>query len=58
MFTISYAGTVVVSILCGAAWDIFGAARFAFLPIALAALPSILLAPTIKFRRGSVDTQS
>ncbi len=52
MFTISYAGTVVVSILCGAAWDIFGAARFAFLPIALAVLPSILLAPTIKFRRG------
>lgn len=58
MFTISYAGTVVVSILCGAAWDIFGAARFSFLPIALAVLPSILLAPTIKFRRGSVDTQS
>jgi CP family cyanate transporter-like MFS transporter len=51
MFTISYASTVVIAIICGAAWDVAGAARFAFLPIALAALPSILLAPTIKFNR-------
>lgn len=51
MFTISYAGTVVVAVLCGAAWDFFGTARFAFLPIALSVLPSILLAPTIRFGR-------
>jgi len=52
MFTISYSGTVVVSILCGAAWDATGVARFAFLPIALSVLPSILLAPTIQFGRN------
>ena len=49
MFTISYAGTVVISVVGGAAWDFSGNARFAFLPIALAVLPSILLAPTIAF---------
>ncbi len=57
MFTISYAGTVVVSVLCGAAWDLTGTARVAFLPIALAVLPSILLAPTIRFERGAVETE-
>jgi MFS transporter, CP family, cyanate transporter len=51
MFTIAYGCTVVVAVVCGAAWDLAGAARFAFLPIALAALPSILLAPTIRFNR-------
>ena len=51
MFTISYAVTVLVSVLCGAAWDLTGTARVAFLPMALAVLPSILLAPTIRFDR-------
>ena len=51
MFTISYTSAVVVSVLSGLAWDFTGAARFAFLPIALAALPSILLGPTIRFDR-------
>lgn len=51
MFTISYTGAVAVSILCGAAWDLAGTARFAFLPIAFAALPSILLVPMLKFER-------
>ena len=51
MFTISYAITVLVSVLCGAVWDLTGTAQFAFLPIALAVLPSILLAPTIRFDR-------
>jgi MFS transporter, CP family, cyanate transporter len=56
MFTIAYGCTVLVAIVSGAAWDIAGAARFAFLPIALAALPSIALAPTIRFnRKPSVD---
>jgi cyanate permease len=51
MFTISYGITVVVAIICGAAWDATGIVQFAFLPIALAALPFILLPPTIKFNR-------
>ncbi len=51
MFTISYAITVLVSVLCGAVWDLTGTARFAFQPIAFAVLPSILLAPTIRFDR-------
>jgi len=51
MFTISYGSTMVVSVLSGAAWDFFGAERFAFLPIGLSALPLILLAPTIRFGR-------
>jgi MFS transporter, CP family, cyanate transporter len=56
MFTIAYGCTVVVAIICGAAWDVAGAARFAFLPIALAALPALVLAPTIPFKRTpSVD---
>jgi cyanate permease len=56
VFTIAYGCTVVVAIICGAAWDVTGAARLAFLPIALAALPGIALAPTIPFKRTpSVD---
>ena len=39
MFTISYSEGLLVSILSGAAWDIGGSPRFAFLPIALCALP-------------------
>jgi MFS transporter, CP family, cyanate transporter len=51
MFTISYAGTMLVSVIGGYAWDLSGSARFAFLPIALSALPSIILILTINFRR-------
>jgi CP family cyanate transporter-like MFS transporter len=51
MFTISYASIVIFSVLSGAAWDFMGAARYAFLPIGLSALPSILLVPTIRFSR-------
>ncbi len=51
MFTISYTSTVVVSILCGAAWDVSGIVTFAFLPIALAVLPSLWLVRTIRFDR-------
>jgi len=49
MFTIGYASAVVVSVVSGAAWDLTGVERFAFLPIALSALPLILLMPTISF---------
>jgi CP family cyanate transporter-like MFS transporter len=51
MFTISYATTVVVSLICGALWDFTGAARAALLPIAIAAVWMIVLVPTIKFGR-------
>jgi MFS transporter, CP family, cyanate transporter len=51
MFTISYASAMIVSVLSGVAWDLTGVERFAFLPIALSALPLIVLAPTIRFDR-------
>jgi CP family cyanate transporter-like MFS transporter len=51
MFTISYASTVVVSLLCGALWDFSATARAAFLPIAIAAMLPIALIPTIRFER-------
>jgi len=54
MFTISYASAMFVAVLSGAAWDLTGVERFAFLPIALSALPLILLAPTIRFDRKPV----
>ena len=38
MFTISYASTVVVSLICGALWDVTATARAAFLPIIIATL--------------------
>jgi len=51
MFTISYASAMAVAVIGGVAWDLSGIERFAFLPIALSALPLILLAPTISFVR-------
>jgi len=53
MFTISYASTVVVSLICGALWDITATARAAFLPIIIATLLPIALIPTIRFNRDS-----
>jgi CP family cyanate transporter-like MFS transporter len=46
MFTISYSEGLIVSVLSGAAWDLAGNARFAFLPIAMAALP-LLFVPAL-----------
>jgi len=51
MFTVSYSSALVVSILSGAAWDLAGSADFAFLPIAISALPLLVLVPTIDFER-------
>jgi CP family cyanate transporter-like MFS transporter len=53
MFTIGYGTAVTVSVLSGAAWDATGDPRYAFLPIALSALPQLLLAPTVGSRRAS-----
>ncbi len=52
MFTISYAGSVLVSIVSGAAWDLSGSAAFAFLPIGLGLLPLLLCSPGIPFKRA------
>jgi MFS transporter, CP family, cyanate transporter len=54
MFTISYSEALVVSVLSGAAWDIAGSARFAFLPIALSAVPLLFMPLVIPFRRAVV----
>lgn len=52
MFLIGYMMAVVMAVLGGALWDLTADARFAFLPIALGALPLLLLSPTIRFQRG------
>jgi len=57
MFTFSYASALVVSVLSGAAWDLTGEARFAFLPVALSGLPAILLVPTMRFERAAYRSQ-
>jgi MFS transporter, CP family, cyanate transporter len=51
MFTVSYSGAVAVSVLSGAAWDLAGNPSFAFLPIALSALPLLVVPPMIRFGR-------
>jgi MFS transporter, CP family, cyanate transporter len=51
MFTISYSEALVVSVLSGAAWDLGGSARFAFLPIAISALPLLFVPAMIRFHR-------
>jgi CP family cyanate transporter-like MFS transporter len=48
MFTIGYGLAVVLTVLGGALWDLTADARFAFLPIAVGALPLVLLAPSIR----------
>src|SRR5262249_2177058 len=54
MFTISYSEALLVSVLSGAAWDLTGSARFAFLPIALSAVPLLFMPLVIPFRRADV----
>jgi len=49
MFTVSYSSALVISILSGAAWDLAGSASYAFLPIALSAVPLLVLVLTISF---------
>jgi MFS transporter, CP family, cyanate transporter len=51
MFTISYTEGLLVAVLSGAAWDVGASPRFAFLPIAISALPLLLVPATISFRR-------
>jgi MFS transporter, CP family, cyanate transporter len=51
MLTISYSEGLAISVLSGAAWDIAVSSRAAFLPIAISALPLVLLPASIRFRR-------
>jgi MFS transporter, CP family, cyanate transporter len=53
MFTISYSESLLVAVLSGAAWDLAGSPRFAFLPMALA-LSALLVMPVfIRFQRAA-----
>ena len=51
MFTLSYGQALAVSVLSGAAWDLGGSPRFAFLPIAINALPLLVVPFAIRFNR-------
>jgi MFS transporter, CP family, cyanate transporter len=51
MFTISYSEALVVAILSGAAWDFGGSPQFAFLPIAISALPLLFVPAALPFHR-------
>ena len=56
MFTISYSEALTISVLSGVAWDVAGSARFAFLPIALSAVPLLFMPMLIPFRRTNQNT--
>jgi MFS transporter, CP family, cyanate transporter len=48
MFTLSYGGTVVIALSCGAAWDLSGAPASAFAPLGLCALLLTLAASRMR----------
>jgi len=52
VFTISYSQGLLVSVLSGAAWDLGASPRFAFLPMAISALPLLVVPALIGFRRA------
>ena len=49
MFTLSYSLAMVSSVVGGAVWDLLGHPRFAFLMLAVCALPLIVITPTLNF---------
>ena len=51
MFTVSYSEALLVSVVSGAAWDVSGSPRFAFLPIAISVLPLLFVPAKIGFHR-------
>jgi MFS transporter, CP family, cyanate transporter len=57
MFTISYSEGLIVSVLSGAAWDLGGSPTFAFLPMAICALPLLFLPLLIRFDRPRGGTR-
>ena len=54
MFTISYSCAVIVPILSGIAWDLTGLPATAFVPMALIALLTIGLAPTLGLTSSAI----
>lgn len=56
IFTISYGMSMAFSVIAGICWDYAGAASFAFLPIAIAALPLIFVSPLVDFARRRSET--
>jgi hypothetical protein len=58
MFTISYSEALLVAVLSGAAWDFGGSPQFAFLPIAVSALPLLFVPAAIRFHRPHDRTTS
>lgn len=51
MFTVSYGGAVVVALVSGAAWDLAGNPRLAFVPIALCSIVLAVSAMALRRRR-------
>jgi CP family cyanate transporter-like MFS transporter len=52
MFLISYSVGLIASVLGGAAWDLGGSPRFAFLPIAISVLPLLFVPAAVEFGRA------
>jgi CP family cyanate transporter-like MFS transporter len=51
MFTLSYAIAVAIALLCGAAWDLSGVARMAFVPVVVCTVSLGFSASMMKARR-------
>jgi fucose permease len=51
MFTVSYGGAVMVALISGAAWDLGGNPRLAFVPGALCAILLVVSAMLLRRRR-------
>jgi CP family cyanate transporter-like MFS transporter len=53
MFTISYGLAVIVPVICGAVWDLSGAAWTAFVPLALCAVAMTVFGILLTRYRGA-----
>jgi CP family cyanate transporter-like MFS transporter len=53
MFTISYGLAVIVPVICGALWDLSGAAWTAFVPLAICSVVTLLLGVGLTRHRGA-----
>jgi CP family cyanate transporter-like MFS transporter len=53
MFTVSYGGAVIVALVSGAAWDLAGNPRLAFVPIGLCAIVLVVSAMALR-RKGEL----
>ena len=51
MFTVSYGGAVAVALIGGAAWDLLGSPRSAFVPIGLCAILLVVSAMLLRRQR-------